>query len=156
MPIVTLTLQTDGFGIDIYNYSRPLKTLMLAQSLTDTTGEAISFAESIEIYGDVVCFIICRRFLSCLTECFFFGQFGGKLVSFENVKLLSNQQHARNERPVFISQVVTETELVARSMHLEKTLADGHFTKFCDEKIASSKDLNESTVWSFLKVPFTY
>lgn len=80
--------------------------------------------------------------------------FGGKLVSFGNAKQPAGQQHARPVRSVYVSQVVTETELVSRSMQLEQTLADGYYTQFCDEKIASSSDLTESTVWSFLKVNF--
>jgi hypothetical protein len=108
------------------------------------------------ICDDVEQFIVCQRFLSSLTEKRFVGQFGGKLLSFGNDKLLSGQQLTRPVRSVFISQVVTETDLVARSMHLEKTLAGGCFMQFCDEKIASTKDLNESTVWSFLKVLFAH
>lgn len=78
-------------------------------------------------------------------------QFGGKLVSFGNDKQPAGQQHTRPVRSVYVSQVVTETELVSRSMQLEQTLADGYYTQFCDEKIASSSELTESTVWSFLK-----
>jgi hypothetical protein len=83
------------------------------------------------------------------------GQFGGKLLSFGNDKLPASHQNARPDRPVFISQVVTETEFVTRSKQLEKTLADGYFMQFCDEKIAGSRDSNEATVWSFLKVHFS-
>ena len=83
-------------------------------------------------------------------------QFGGKLLSFGNNKLPAGQQQTRPSRPVFVSQVVTETELVSRSVQLENTLANGYYTQFCDEKIANSQDLTESTVWSFLKVESDY
>jgi len=75
--------------------------------------------------------------------------FGGKLVSFESVK--NGQQTVSS---VTISQVVTETELVARSLQLEQTLASGRYSEFCDAKIASCTDPLDATVWSFLKVNF--
>jgi protein transport protein SEC31 len=80
--------------------------------------------------------------------------FGGKLVSFESIKSASGQQHSPALPAVTISQVVTETELVARSLQLEQTLVTGRYTEFCDSKIASSKDEMEATIWSFLKVNF--
>jgi len=67
-------------------------------------------------------------------------------VSFEPVKLPGGQS------TVVISQVVTDTDLVARSTLLEATLASGRYTEFCDKKISLCKDKIESTVWSFLKV----
>lgn len=79
-------------------------------------------------------------------------QFGGKLISFGNSKSpAGGQQQTRPNRTVFVSQVVTETDLVSRSVQLEKTLQEGHYVQFCDEKITSTDDLNESTIWSFLK-----
>ncbi|XP_071808414.1 protein transport protein Sec31A-like isoform X2 [Asterias amurensis] len=73
--------------------------------------------------------------------------FGGKLVSFE----VSKQQPASR---VYISQVVTETELVNRSNALEESLTNGKFVDFCNTKVAMAKDSMESQIWKFMKASF--
>ena len=84
----------------------------------------------------------------------FFLQFGGKLVSFENTKPASPQ--APIQHLVSISQVVTETDLVAKSNQLESALANGQFAEFCSLKIANSKNEQEENIWNFLKVSFNF
>ena len=85
----------------------------------------------------------------------FFVQFGGKLVCFEHIKASpSHQQHQPSAHTVTISQVVTETELVQRSLALEETLSNGRYVEFCDAKIVASTNESESNIWRFLKVPF--
>jgi len=73
-------------------------------------------------------------------------------VSFEAVKPPGGHQPSHTESTVTISQVVTDVELVSRSMLLEATLASGCYTEFCDKKISLCKNKAESTIWSFLKV----
>lgn len=78
-------------------------------------------------------------------------QFGGKLISFENVKQTSPQQ-APVQRQLHISQVVTESDLVSRSNQLENALTKGQYAEFCALKISNSTSDAEESVWSFLKV----
>ena len=77
-------------------------------------------------------------------------QFGGKLVCFENAKPANPQQP--DEQLVYISQMVTETELVSRSNQLEHALSSGQYSEFCALKIANSQDELNQNMWSFLKV----
>ncbi|ELU08343.1 hypothetical protein CAPTEDRAFT_20326 [Capitella teleta] len=79
--------------------------------------------------------------------------FGGKLISFENVKQTSPQQ-APVQRQLHISQVVTESDLVSRSNQLENALTKGQYAEFCALKISNSTSDAEESVWSFLKVNF--
>ncbi|XP_033127345.1 protein transport protein Sec31A-like [Anneissia japonica] len=78
--------------------------------------------------------------------------FGGKLVSFEHVK--SQQPHQSVSKQVSISQVITETDFINRSKHLESAINDGGFVEFCSSKIAKSDDDIEKQMWNFLKVNF--
>ncbi|XP_071952152.1 protein transport protein Sec31A-like [Antedon mediterranea] len=78
--------------------------------------------------------------------------FGGKLVSFENSK--PQQAHQPTPKQVSISQVVTETDFIDRSKHLENALNEGGFVEFCSNKIAASADEIEKQMWNFLKVNF--
>ncbi|XP_066994333.2 protein transport protein Sec31A isoform X2 [Anabrus simplex] len=84
--------------------------------------------------------------------------FGGKLVMFENVGLghgSANQvPQAPVGRTVYISQVVTEPELIARSNQLESALQYGQFIEFCQTKAASSKTPHEQYVWNFIRANF--
>ena len=77
-------------------------------------------------------------------------QFGGKLVTFANIKTATGPQTTYPE--VNISQVITEKVLLERSVALENTLNSGHLANFCDAKIAVSADKSESDIWHFLKV----
>ncbi|KXJ05951.1 Protein transport protein Sec31A, partial [Exaiptasia diaphana] len=70
--------------------------------------------------------------------------FGGKLVTFGQFKDSSPNQ-------VHISQVVTEGELVRRSVELEGALVSANFIDYCNVKIQNSTQELERTLWSFLK-----
>ncbi|XP_051785625.1 protein transport protein Sec31A isoform X11 [Erpetoichthys calabaricus] len=78
--------------------------------------------------------------------------FGGKLVTFENIKTPSQQPSA--PRLVHVSQVVTETEFLDRSNQLQTTVQSGSFAEFCQFKIDASPTELEKNVWSFLKINF--
>ncbi|XP_013384747.1 protein transport protein Sec31A-like [Lingula anatina] len=81
--------------------------------------------------------------------------FGGCLVSFEASKPPQQQQaHQPVQRQVFISRVVTENDLVARSSQLESALGAGQFQEFCAMKIANCQDPMEESIWNFMKVNF--
>ncbi len=77
-------------------------------------------------------------------------QFSGKLITFENIKPANPQQPV--QRQVHISQVITETDLVARSNQLENALNNGQFSEFCSMKVANCKSDVEENIWSFMKV----
>lgn len=79
--------------------------------------------------------------------------FGGKLVTFENVKVQS-QQGAELQQHVFISQVVTEKEFLSRSDQLQQVVQSQCFVNYCQKKIDASQSDFEKNVWSFLKVNF--
>ena len=71
-------------------------------------------------------------------------------MTFEDAKPQNPQQPIQHQ--VYISQVVTETDLVTRSNQLEVALLDGQFAEFCSMKIANSKNEMEENIWNFLKV----
>ncbi|XP_023705951.1 protein transport protein Sec31A isoform X4 [Cryptotermes secundus] len=78
--------------------------------------------------------------------------FGGKLVSFGNERVQAGQTGMLHT--VYVSQVVTESELIARSNQLETVLQYGQYTDFCQAKIASSTTPHERAVWNFLRANF--
>ncbi|KAJ8401872.1 hypothetical protein AAFF_G00374530 [Aldrovandia affinis] len=80
--------------------------------------------------------------------------FGGKLVSLENVKATPQQPQQPTLHIVHVSQVVTETDFLARSNQLQATMTAGSFVDFCQSKIEAAQNEFERTVWSFLKVNF--
>ncbi|XP_012386130.1 protein transport protein Sec31A isoform X33 [Dasypus novemcinctus] len=81
--------------------------------------------------------------------------FGGKLVTFENVKMLSQQSAEQQQHHhVFISQVVTEKEFLSRSDQLQQVVDSQGFIHYCQKKIDASQTEFEKNVWSFLKVNF--
>ncbi|XP_011354670.1 protein transport protein Sec31A isoform X13 [Pteropus vampyrus] len=83
--------------------------------------------------------------------------FGGKLVTFENVKMQSQQgaeQQQQQQQHVFISQVVTEKEFLSRSDQLQQVVQSQGFVNYCQKKIDASQTEFEKNVWSFLKVNF--
>ncbi|XP_053524878.1 protein transport protein Sec31A isoform X18 [Artibeus jamaicensis] len=86
--------------------------------------------------------------------------FGGKLVTFENVRTQSQQgaeqpqQQQQQQQHVFISQVVTEKEFLSRSDQLQQVMQSQGFVKYCQKKIDASQSEFEKNVWSFLKVNF--
>ncbi|XP_015480041.1 protein transport protein Sec31A isoform X11 [Parus major] len=82
--------------------------------------------------------------------------FGGKLVTFENSKspqqpgMEQQQQHPH----VYVSQVVTEKELLARSNQLQEAVQSEGFVSYCQKKIDMALADFERNVWAFLKVNF--
>nr|XP_019586911.1 PREDICTED: protein transport protein Sec31A isoform X14 [Rhinolophus sinicus] len=84
--------------------------------------------------------------------------FGGKLVTFEYVKMQSQQgaeqQQQQQPQHVFISQVVTEKEFLSRSDQLQQVVQSQGFVSYCQKKIDASQTEFEKNVWSFLKVNF--
>ncbi|XP_049646196.1 protein transport protein Sec31A isoform X1 [Suncus etruscus] len=80
--------------------------------------------------------------------------FGGKLVTFENVKPQAQQGTEQQPQLVFISQVVTEKEFLSRSDQLQQAVQSQGFVAYCQKKIDASQTEFEKNVWSFLKVNF--
>ncbi|XP_074010694.1 protein transport protein Sec31A isoform X3 [Numenius arquata] len=81
--------------------------------------------------------------------------FGGKLVTFENAK--SQQQpgiEQQQQHHVYISQVVTEKEFLARSNQLQEAVQSEGFVSYCQKKINMAQADFEKNVWAFLKVNF--
>nr|XP_048703785.1 protein transport protein Sec31A isoform X9 [Caretta caretta] len=79
--------------------------------------------------------------------------FGGKLVTFENIK--SHQQGAEQQQHhVYVSQVVTEKEFLNRSDQLQEAVQSEGFFNYCQKKIEAAQTDFEKNVWSFLKVNF--
>ncbi|NWR37996.1 SC31A protein, partial [Tachuris rubrigastra] len=82
--------------------------------------------------------------------------FGGKLVTFENAKSqqqpgMEQQQHHHH---VYVSQVVTEKEFLARSNQLQEAVQSEGFVSYCQKKIDMALADFEKNVWAFLKVNF--
>ncbi|XP_071893615.1 protein transport protein Sec31A isoform X8 [Anas platyrhynchos] len=82
--------------------------------------------------------------------------FGGKLVTFENTKPQQQpgieQQQQRHH--VYVSQVVTEKEFLARSNQLQEAVQSEGFISYCQKKIDMAQADFEKNVWAFLKVNF--
>ncbi|XP_074946428.1 protein transport protein Sec31A isoform X26 [Phalacrocorax aristotelis] len=81
--------------------------------------------------------------------------FGGKLVTFENAK--SQQQPGMEQQQhhyVYVSQVVTEKEFLARSNQLQEAVQSEGFVSYCQKKIDTAQADFEKNVWAFLKVNF--
>ncbi|KAF1491480.1 Protein transport protein Sec31A, partial [Pygoscelis antarcticus] len=82
--------------------------------------------------------------------------FGGKLVTFENAK--SQQQpgieQQQQRHHVYVSQVVTEKEFLARSNQLQEAVRSEGFVSYCQKKIDMAQADFEKNVWAFLKVNF--
>ncbi|KAM6261533.1 protein transport protein Sec31A isoform 3-T3 [Porphyrio hochstetteri] len=83
--------------------------------------------------------------------------FGGKLVTFENTKSqqqpgLEQQQQQRHQ--VYVSQVVTEKEFLARSTQLQEAVQSEGFVTYCQKKMDMAQTDFEKNVWAFLKVNF--
>ncbi|PSN56122.1 Protein transport protein Sec31A [Blattella germanica] len=80
-------------------------------------------------------------------------KFGGKLVSFGNEQAQPGQ-NGLIPRTVYVSQLVTEPELISRSNQLETTLQYGQYVDFCQAKVATSSTPHERSVWNFLRASF--
>ncbi|NXK11738.1 SC31A protein, partial [Herpetotheres cachinnans] len=83
--------------------------------------------------------------------------FGGKLVTFENAKSQqqpSIEQQQQQRHHVYVSQVVTEEEFLARSNQLQEAVQSEGFISYCQRKIDMAQADFEKNVWAFLKVNF--
>uniref|UniRef100_A0A8C0IHZ8 Protein transport protein Sec31A n=1 Tax=Bubo bubo TaxID=30461 RepID=A0A8C0IHZ8_BUBBB len=86
--------------------------------------------------------------------------FGGKLVTFENAKsqqqpgIQQQQQQEQQRHHVYVSQVVTEKEFLARSNQLQEAVQSEGFVSYCQTKIDTAQADFEKNVWAFLKVNF--
>ncbi|NXL03691.1 SC31A protein, partial [Mesembrinibis cayennensis] len=84
--------------------------------------------------------------------------FGGKLVTFENAKSQQQpgveQQQPQQRHHVYVSQVVTEKEFLARSNQLQEAVQSEGFVSYCQKKIDMAQADFEKNVWAFLKVNF--
>ncbi|NXD66055.1 SC31A protein, partial [Eolophus roseicapillus] len=82
--------------------------------------------------------------------------FGGKLVTFENAKTQQQQPGVEQQQHhhVYVSQVVTEKEFLARSNQLQEAVQCEGFVSYCQKKIDMAQADFEKNVWAFLKVNF--
>ncbi|NXE24467.1 SC31A protein, partial [Ardeotis kori] len=83
--------------------------------------------------------------------------FGGKLVTFENAKSQQQpgmEQQQQQRHHVYVSQVVTEKEFLARSNQLQEAVQSEGFVSYCQKKINTAQADFEKNVWAFLKVNF--
>lgn len=55
---------------------------------------------------------------------------------------------------MYISQVVTETDLLHRSHQLEQALENGQYIEYCAMKSANCTDPLQENIWNFLRVNF--
>eukprot|EP00073_Rattus_norvegicus_P042838 XP_017444770.1 PREDICTED: protein transport protein Sec31B isoform X2 [Rattus norvegicus] len=78
--------------------------------------------------------------------------FGGKLVTFGLPSIPVQQVPQPCPRPVFISQVITESEFLTRSVVLQEALGSGNLLNYCQSKIQQASRPSEKTLWQFLKV----
>ncbi|XP_053306260.1 protein transport protein Sec31B isoform X2 [Spea bombifrons] len=80
--------------------------------------------------------------------------FGGKLVSFDCPKIPVQPTQEPTRRQVYISQVTTDKEFLARSTELQAALMSGNLLSYCQNKVQASPPGFDKNVWSFLKVNF--
>ncbi|NXM86814.1 SC31A protein, partial [Oenanthe oenanthe] len=81
--------------------------------------------------------------------------FGGKLVTFENSKSAQQPGMEQQQHPhVYVSQVVTEKEFLARSNQLQEAVQSEGFVSYCQKKIDMALADFDRNVWAFLKVNF--
>ena len=106
------------------------------------------------MYAHTFSYTLQRILVFLHTACVLQLQFGGKLVTFENAK---SQQHPGIEQQqqrhyVYVSQVVTEKEFLARSNQLQEAVQSEGFVSYCQKKIDMAQADFEKNVWAFLKV----
>ncbi|XP_052568630.1 protein transport protein Sec31B isoform X3 [Peromyscus californicus insignis] len=78
--------------------------------------------------------------------------FGGKLVTFGLPSIPVQQMPQPCPRPVYLSQVVTESDVLARSAVLQEALGSGHLLNYCQSKIQQASLPSEKMLWQFLEV----
>ncbi|KAM4703392.1 protein transport protein Sec31B [Rhinophrynus dorsalis] len=80
--------------------------------------------------------------------------FGGKLVSFDCPKGPVQPTQEPTPRQVYVSQVTTEKEFLVRSSELQAALLSGNLQSYCQNKVQSSPNVYDKSIWNFLKVNF--
>ncbi|XP_072476098.1 protein transport protein Sec31B isoform X2 [Notamacropus eugenii] len=78
--------------------------------------------------------------------------FGGKLVTFGLPSPPTQQMPQPGSYLIFISQVTTESELLARSKELQEALGSGSLLNYCQSQIQRASSPSERDIWQFLKV----
>jgi len=85
--------------------------------------------------------------------------FGGQLISFENLsQQVTNQQGVAQTQfkpQVYMSRVVTEQELVDRSVKLETSLMSQNHAEFCASRVEGLEGTEEGKVWRFIGASFS-
>eukprot|EP01038_Epipyxis_sp_PR26KG_P012063 gene12063-16144_t len=77
--------------------------------------------------------------------------FGGKLVSFDNQSVPSGNK--KTSFKIKISQVVEDSDLIAKSDLFHASLVKGEYKQFCESKSISSEiSVDERQIWSLMNV----
>ncbi len=88
-----------------------------------------------------------------------------RLVTFGTVKPPANQQASQGQQQqgqqqaqptseVTLCKVVTEPELVERSLRLETSIQNQNLPEFCESKVASSSSSDDEQLWRFVGANF--
>ncbi|XP_015607980.1 protein transport protein Sec31A isoform X2 [Cephus cinctus] len=80
--------------------------------------------------------------------------FGGKLTIFENEPADPNLP-ANSNRKVFISQVITDPDLIQRSNELETALKNEQYNDYCKGKADNATDEHDRRVWNCVGAYFS-
>lgn len=72
---------------------------------------------------------------------------------FENLPL--DPQMVNSNRKVFISQIITQPDLIQRSDNLETTLRTEQYDDYCKEKMDKSSDEHTRKTWSCVRAYFS-
>lgn len=80
--------------------------------------------------------------------------FGGKLTIFENEPIDHNMP-ANSNRKVFISQVITNPELVKRSSDLEAALKSEQYGDYCNGQANLARDEHNRKIWNCVGAYFS-
>ena len=75
------------------------------------------------------------------------------MITFENEPVDPNMPPNSN-RKVFISQVITNPELIQRSNELEAALKSGQYSDFCKGKADNAQDEHSRKVWNCIGAYF--
>ena len=90
--------------------------------------------------------------------------FGGKLVTFDwNVEqenqapqsVQGSPNVAQKRSSVYMSKIVTEPDLVQKSLQLETSLKHENLAEFCELKIAESTTKEDQEIWKFIRANFS-
>ncbi|XP_018428433.1 PREDICTED: protein transport protein Sec31B [Nanorana parkeri] len=82
--------------------------------------------------------------------------FGGRMVSFDCPKTSVQPTQETSPRQVYISQVTTERDFLARSSELQAALLSGNLLGYCQNKVQTSSHAIDKNIWNFLKVNFEH